>query len=460
MSLQPLAATSPSGLPHQAQQVEAIAAALGWELLPWQVQAARILTEQRPDGRWRYPVVTISTPRQSGKSTLIGSLLLQRAMTQTESLNYYTAQTGLAARGTWTKWVDRLGARIGYNGFRVIRGMGTEMLRMDSTLGVVKPFPRMEKALHGEQTDTVVLDECWELEPDTGEGLLQAVVPTQATRPRRQLILISTAGSEESIWWRSWIRRGRAAVTDPDSEHAHLEWGCPEGEDPTDATLWPQFHPGYPTLIDDYAMTTALAQFGRDGFVRGYGNQWPREEDTWRGAWPEAASDVRIPTDVTPVLAVDAGPSHQFACIAAAALVDGQVVVEIIDYRRGVDWLVERITDLTRTHGATMLIQRTGPVGYLIPDLEARGARIRVVPADEGYAAVGRWKAFVREGRITHPDDPRLNAAVENALTRVSGEREYWRRIDLAVDLSPLVAATLAANGAAVPKQAPVIASS
>ena len=89
----------------------------------------------------------------------------------------------------------------------------------------------------------------------------------------RQLWIVSTAGDEESVWYRKRIDQGRASVDDPSSPIAFFEWSAPDDAPISDRETWSSFHPGYPTLIDDKAMAAALGSFGAEGFARGYLNQ-------------------------------------------------------------------------------------------------------------------------------------------------------------------------------------------
>ena len=160
-----------------------VAEQMGWELLPWQRQVLDVACELTPDGSaWAHPVVIVSTPRQSGKSTLLGSMLTHRAMAIPDHHGWYTAQTGLAARDTWRKWAE-LAQQAWGDHFRMRMAAGTESFTFRPSRGFCRAFPPTPKSLHGQQGDTVVVDECWAFRPDEGDALLQAVVPTQATRP-------------------------------------------------------------------------------------------------------------------------------------------------------------------------------------------------------------------------------------------------------------------------------------
>jgi hypothetical protein len=71
-----------------------------------------------------------------------------------------------------------------------------------------RPFPPTRDALHGEQSDSVDADEVWSYDEQQGDDLLQAVVPTQLTRPGAQLWLWSTRGDRHSVWFHNLIEAG------------------------------------------------------------------------------------------------------------------------------------------------------------------------------------------------------------------------------------------------------------
>src|ERR671910_3063351 len=78
------------------RKVAEVAEALGIELLPWQRQVADVALEH-VRGRLAYRDVVVSVPRQSGKSTLVLTVIVHRLLSaRTHAV--YGAQTRLAAR--------------------------------------------------------------------------------------------------------------------------------------------------------------------------------------------------------------------------------------------------------------------------------------------------------------------------------------------------------------------------
>jgi phage terminase large subunit-like protein len=415
--------------------------------MPWQSYVNAVANELNEDGSFHYKTVIVSTPRQAGKTTLLSAIMAHRCIALPDFRIFYTSHSGTAARAIWGEWYQTLSASMpGRWRFRLSNG--EESATWPSTHSFIKTFPPTPASLHGAQADLVALDEVWKYTMQTGDAITQAVVPTQATRPRRQLWIVSTAGNDESEWMRGKIEHGRASLTDPATTTAYFEWSAGDDMDPTDPATWPLFHPAYGITIDHEGMLTARDQMGEQ-FARAYGNQWPTTAVSWRAAWGLRATVERLPEKGRVHLSADSHPNHRAATIAACGdLVGGGRGVEIVDMRPGIDWVLPRLVDLSKRHRCPIVIHRTGALGHLIEDLQGAGVRV-VVGSGTDYAdAVARFTTAVVAGGVLHPDDPRLNMAVSAAVTRRSGGRDVWDRGE---DVSPLLAAAWAHWDAASP---------
>jgi hypothetical protein len=412
--------------------------------MPWQAHVNAVVNEVLPDGTFRYPTIVLSTPRQSGKTTWLNSLFAYRCMTIPDFRAWYTAQTGQDARDVWREWEKTLSARMpGRWRFRLSNGEETATWPANGSF--IRTFPPTPASLHGKQSDVVALDEVWDYSLTDGKSITQAVVPTQATRPRRQLAIVSTAGDESSVWFREWIDRARASLDDPQSSIAYFEWSAPHDAPHDDPATWAAYHPAYRRTIDERAMRDALDQMGEEQFRRAYLNQWPAVTASWRAGWAGLASDDRIPPGARVFLAADAQVSHRTAAVTAAALLpDGRVAVEVIEHRNGVEWLPERLRELTQKHRAPVAVNTAGPLAYLLPELERIGARVHPISAKEYADAAGRLRTLITSRGIAHPADPRLDRAVDGTELRPSGDRAVWKKKDSTVDETPLVATSLA----------------
>jgi len=378
-------------------------------------------------------------------------------MTEQDFRAWYTAQSGQDARDVWREWEKTLSSRMP-NRWKFRQSNGEETATWPATGSFIRTFPPKPDALHGKQSDFVALDEVWDYTLTDGKAITQAVVPTQATRPRRQLWIVSTAGDESSLWMRGWIDRARDALHDPAASIAYFEWSTPTDVPHDDPEVWARFHPAYGHTITERAMRDALDQMGEEQFRRAYLNQWPAVEASWRAGWAQLASEDTIPHPGRVYLAADAQVSHRAAAITAAGVLpDGRVAVEVIEHRNGVEWLAARLGELTRKHRAPVAINSAGPLGYLIPELQQAGTRVEVVTAS-GYAeAAARLRTLIVSGGIAHRDDPRLNRAVDGIETRAAGDRAVWKKKDSTVDETPLVAVSLCVWQAATPGAKPVI---
>jgi hypothetical protein len=158
--------------------------------------------------------------------------------------------------------------------------------------------------------------------------------------------------------------------------------------------------------------------------------------------------------------ALDVSPDRGFGSIAVC---DGSTF-EIADRRSGTEWLVARCVELwDRYNPVAFVVDDAGPAASLVPELEAAGVRVVRTNGRQFSAACGRFYDAVTNRRVCHTGQPDLDAAVAAAATRKLGDAWAWSRSSSAVDISPLVAATLALWGATTlereaPAAAPVFA--
>jgi hypothetical protein len=442
-------------LPTYGPQVGKFMRLLGRDPMPHQQDIADVTGEVRPDGSFNFHTVIVTLPRQAGKTTLLEGVNGHRCVTMRDYRVWYTAQTGLAAVDVWNEWAATFETAMG-DRWKMRRSAGQNTATWKATGSFIRVFPPTPESLHSKVTDKVDLDEVFKLSMDQGQLLLQGAVPTQATRKRRQLWIVSTAGTEDSAWFRGWVERGRAAVTDPTSRIAYFEYATPDDVtigDPMDVA---PFHPAYGHTQDADAFRIAFDQLGPVEYARAYGNQWPSAETSWKATWPRLSTPDPMPAGLRVWFGVDATPNLSGAAITAAVKdADDVVHLEVIEHRPGVDWLTTRLRDLSKGHRAAVSIARGGPIGYLVPDLQQAGVRIDALSGEEFVAAGTRFRSLVAAGLIRHRDDPRLNDAVASAIARDTGDRSAWRRRDTTTDISPLVAVSMAAAAAARPRATP-----
>jgi hypothetical protein len=182
---------------------------------------------------------------------------------------------------------------------------------------------------------------------------------------------------------------------------------------------------------------------------------WPAEDDAWsvigRAVW-EARADADAPRPRPRVaIAADASPGQVSASIGVAgALQDGRTLVEIPDgdHRDGVGWVVPRLVELKKANRpCAIVIDPRGPLSGVIDEAEKAGLEITKPALGDSAQAFAQFRAGVAEGKppLVHLGQRELDAALAGATVRDTGDGgQLWARRDTSVDISPLVAVTLA----------------
>jgi hypothetical protein len=282
----------------------------------------------------------------------------------------------------------------------------------------------------------------------------QALRPAMATRPDAQLIVISTAGTDKSIYLKHLVDNGRAAVVDGTPGLAYLEWSAEDGADPHDPQALLSCNPsiGYTQTLE--TLLADISALDNESEVRrAYLNQWTRAEDRIipEAVWLRCVDDHVVPR--LPVsLAVDVRPDRSSGAVAAA---DAEGRVEVGDYRAGVGWLPDRVVELSQRLSAPVVIDAYGPAGNLADVLEGRGVTVVRYGAQQFAQACSTFYDMVADERLTVRRHAALDSAVAGARRRTLGDAWAWARKDELTDLSPLVAATLAVHHAVRPPEEP-----
>lgn len=426
--------------------VAAVAEQLGHPLMPWQRQIADVGLELRDDGVPAYRHVTFTVPRQSGKTTLILAWEVQRALGWTRMLKgaqriAYSAQSGKAAHDKLLddQW-PLLNARKRALGVkRCVRSNGFESIEFANGSRVVLLASSTDSG-HGQTIDLGVRDELFE---DKDFRREQALNPAMATRRHAQVLTASTMGTEESVALNNAVEVGRRAVEDDTgSGVCYFEWSATPDDDPGDHAVWWRCMPALGRTIDLTVVEDAYQTMQLEEFRRAYLNIPTATLGdrviplvSWRAV---CSPDVEAVADV---FAFDVNPQREAAGIVAVG--DGPVV-EVVDYRPGVEWLTGRICELSERYGAPFALDRSGPAGSFVPELERQKVRLLELDASTSARAAGRFFDRVMAGKIKVCTDTDLDKAVEGAARREHGDTWSWGRKSSRYDVSLLVAATVA----------------
>lgn len=437
-------------------KVAKLAESLRMPLMPWQRLVADTALELDTDGVYRYSLVVLTVPRQSGKTSLLRPVIAHRSLTLPGAQTWLTAQLRQDARDTWGDMVD------GYED----SPLGSMLKRRNTNGGECLTWPGRarfrlfnagsDRALHGKQSDLVFIDEAFAFTEEQGDVIMQAVVPTQATRPGAQTWIVSTAGTAASTWLRNYVLQGRAGSN---PEMAFFEWGIPEGtEDLTDLDLYVAHHPAVGHTITRRALESARAKMKPSEFARAYGNFWTSTAE-WAIApalWSAAASPASVDRTGPLCFAVEVYADRSGAAIVSCGRgPDGTALLEVVDEQPGIGWVTERVNGLlARNPNASLAIDPVSPAGTVHRDFEAKRQKriyVPLVDIDAGALVDGTTEFLddLAAKRLLHGADKRLDDALKATTTRNLRETTVFSRRMTDDGKSPaaLIAAVLAHHG-------------
>jgi len=444
--------------------VARVGAILGAVPLPWQRLVMDTALELEADGRPAFREVRVTVPRQQGKTGgLLLPVMVHRALGGVDGRPQrilYTAQDRNHAREKWTEHVELLDRSPLRRLYTVRRSNGSEAIRWrtGSVHGVTASG---EKSGHGFTLDLGVIDEAF---AQVDDRLEQAFRPAMVTRPWAQLWVVSTAGTDESVFLRERVEDGRARVdAGSRSGVAYFEWSAADDAAVDDPATWAAAMPALGTLIDEATIRADLEAMDEGEFARAYLNRWrPGGTPVFSLADWVGCLDPSSTLAFEPAFGVDVAPDRGHASIAVAGgRPDGRVHLELVERRAGTDWIPARIAELVDHHNPTAVtLDPGGPAGSLVTEL----TRLPHVPplllvTGRQYAqACGALYDDVSTRRIAHRGQPALDDAVVAARRRSAGDAWQWARPPAGVDPSPLIAATLARWGwANAPRLSPTI---
>lgn len=448
------------GRPTYGPRVAKVARRFGWEPMPWQQYVWDVALECDPDtGKLIYRYVIVTVPRQSGKTSAVLPVFTWREtaalMLGGRQFMLYSAQTRQKARQKFEReYVYRL------NKARFITQddehwtNGDEHVvfpRNGSYLGIESTT---EKAGHGDVLDMAAQDEAFSLPDDRMD---QSFRPPMLTRFAPQYWILSTMGTDKSVYLNSKVDKGRALVeSGVNTGTAYFEWSADPTADPSSPDTW---FGCMPALGHTVTVETIQSEFDSDmkldEFSRAYLNIRSNEVVSavipiaW---WQACIADATIIGQ--PVIAFDVAPlsSRSSIAIAGTSSVDPNAChVEIVENEEGSDWLVRRILEIRdravsihHTPVRAIALDDIGPAGRIGSELKRFGVEPLTVGARGMTQACEGLYSAAKDQTFSHLGDPVLTASLRGAGTRQVGDSWAWRRRTSSSDITPLVAATVA----------------
>lgn len=458
----PRICSAPSYVSTTGDEAIELAALAGINLDPWQQFVLRESLGERADGKWAAFEVGIVCPRQNGKNEILlarelaGLFLLGERLIVHSAHEFGTASEHFRRLIAVIEDTPAFSRRLKRNGIKTANGKEGIELQGGQRFSLKA---RRKGTGRGFTADCVVLDEAWEL-TEIAHG---AILPTLSTRPNPQVLYAGTAvdqwAHDNGVVLARLRERG---INGDDPALAYFEWSLdadlPErvGEEiAADPQAWAQANPALGVRISgEYISNEQRSLDARSFAVERLGvGDWPRTD--------EAAEQVIDPADWSecidvdsraqnPIwIAFDVTPNRDWASIAVAGLRDDELIhVEVIEHRRGTGWLPDRLRELLARHSpAAVICDERGPAASLIGHVEALGVELTTVAGGEYAQACGLFFDACDQHTLRHLDTPELNTAIKGAAQRPLSDAWAWSRKSSAVDISPLVAVTLALWG-------------
>ena len=459
----------------------------------WQADALDAMLGVRDDGKWACFEYCEWCPRQNGKGGILEARVMLGLLFLGERLIMWSAHEVKTAMEAFRRiqWLLRqLGEQVGENLWeveatdpdgeptvavvKVINQNGDEGLERLDTGARLKFIARSKGSGRGFSGDVNIIDETFAYTPTQQAALM----PTMSARPNPQIIYASSpplTGETGEVMFNLRLRGDAAAPrpkdADPwrqDDSLGYRDWGLGGDLDNLakvnlgDPANWAATNPALGIRISHEHVDREYRAMDPVDFARERLGIWPRyigeEVPKWQviseAHWLDRhRADSRL--DGRPAFGVYVPPDRSYAAIGiggASGLGGRHVEVAgrdgVLDYRPGTRWVVARLKELERHKPSVLVIDDKA----LADEAEAAGLTVhRATPGDMVTGCQLLYDGIAGEdetGRdVAHIGQQELTDAVEGAVKRDVGGSWAWARRDLAVDVTPLAAVSLALFG-------------
>ncbi len=439
-----------------AQEARDLADRCGLRLDPWQDWVIENSLGVREDGKFTAPEVGVNVARQNGKGVILEVRELVGIFALGEKLITHSSHqqdTSLEGMRRLVEALEEGGLDSEVKSVRNTNGQEAIIFKSGQR---IRFRTRGKGAGRGFSCDCLILDEAMFL----AEYAHAALMPSLSAMPNPQVWYAGSAVDQEihehGIVWARIRERGMSS----DDGLAYFEWsaGLDKPEDVParfDEELVARANPALGIRItSEWVATERKSMNPREFAVERLGvGDWPRTDGVLQQVLPiedwlalvDIASVIVDPV----VLAFDVGPDRTASIAAAGRSEGGFWHVEVVDNRNGTAWLVEKVAEYVKRNAPALVVcDAYGPVASLLHQVEEAGVEVVTVTAAEHAQACGRLVDAVAERELRHLGTEELEAAIRGAKPRPLGDAWAWSRKNSSVDISPLVAVTLALSAA------------
>ena len=428
---------------HFADEVKEVASLAGVNQTNWQVEVIKDWSAHTPDGQWIHRRCGGSIPRQAGKSVdgivwcvfllaILGYGILwtdHNYSTTCEMLRRFQEIFGKKPNDKDAKvpffndLVERVSNRTAQEAIFLKNG------------GFICFSTRTKSAALGFSFDIVVYDEAQELKAEH----MQAIQPTttSGTHHNTQAIFLGTptrAGSNAEVFSDMHIE----AWENPLDDICWIEYGVDEVGDVLDESRWPLANPSIDEGVADMnAIRTGIRAFKSDvlAAAQEYLGYWlPKianaliSKNEWLACQIEPEES---PKDGRIAYGVKFSPDGAEVALAVALKPnEGKVHVELVcleSMAKGTTWLANWLKQRANTASCVAIDGKSGS-GMLVEKLDGEVPKryLVVMKTQDAITAAGMMLEAIQNQKITHIEEPALDASVLGATKRKIGDSGGW----------------------------------
>lgn len=435
-----------------------LAARAGLDLLDWQRDALRDMLALDEEGRWAHFEFGINVARQNGKGVILEAreLALLAGITD-EQFGVHAAHEFKTSEEHFYR-VQHLVENAGLRIKTIRRSSGQEgVVMMDGRR--LRFVTRTKSGLRGfAGVDYLNLDESMIINLASHGAMMPTLRASAAPRGPQLVYTGSAVDQEIHDHGLVWARVRERGHTGDDEALGYIEFSV-DAEHPDDISdeqaedveQWRIANPSLGVLIDERHMAREQRSMDPRTFaveLLGVGD-WPATDGSADVLisgedWGDVLDTTCVMCD--PVcIAYDVSPERHSSVVAAGRCEHGHFLVEVIHARSGTGWLVERLTELYRNHEiAEVVCDGFGPSAAIAKLVDEAGITVRRMDSGDYGKACGLFVDFVGEKKLRHLGQEELDQAIRGARARPLVDRWAWSRVKSTLNISPLVAATLA----------------
>lgn len=455
-----------------------VARGLGIEFDEWQKDLILAILGKRKDGKFAATSsgAYLSLPRQVGKTFTIGSMIVILCALHPNTLVVWTAhrmrtaadtfkdmKVLCAAGGVLEPLVSKISNATGREGIEFSNGSEIRFGAREQGFG---------RGFH--HVSFTVFDESQILT----QSALADIVPTMNTAQNALVLCMGTPPEPNNPAEVFTEARDRAYDSLKPYEEQKEEWRdnppplwvefCADKTlTPSDPEAWAQANPSFPKRTDAAAMRRMLSSLSADTFRREALGIWDDKPITLTAInldeWTAGTRETAPTGEDLITVALDMSPDHSELTLAACWKKGNTAHVELVSSRStlqegsawAVEWIAERWQRL-----AVVVLARNSPAMSLYQDLRAKHLSVLLMNANDMARACGRFTDKISDRSLTHlseSDQPALWDAVSSVQRKPFGQfgQFVWDFKSSDADISPLIACTLALEGAWLTKRRP-----